>query len=289
MEQPEQTGKGFRRKGLNLPPLLHLLPSTPLMVSEKSSQAYTTQGGRGSSAWCCLQCLSNPGVLRSTHSLSAHTPYLRHLRSVQRSGGSRMWNPGPSFGFQGVNPRWTLKINCFPTAKTWNLKNPTWHVPVFLDLYPTWHVLIDILKDLSMFLVGSPQKNDAERIWMPCPDTLAGNTFPQLPQDSTENSAHLLSPLDILQVTCPDPLQKQGHYKAATPKYKAMRSVSREVGWQHPGHTERRNRNFFSLNFSFGAPWLQILQVHKERYVHMENLWFTGLWSVNLTPESQDL
>lgn len=93
-------------------------PSTPLMVSEKSSQAYTTQGGRGSSAWCCLQCLSNPGVLRSTHSLSAHTPYLRRLRSVQRSGGSRMWNPGPSFGFQGVNPRWTLKINCFPTAKT---------------------------------------------------------------------------------------------------------------------------------------------------------------------------
>lgn len=37
-----------------------------------------------------------------------------------------------------------------------------------------------ILKDLSTFLAGSPQKDDAERIWMPCPgsDTLVGNTFP---------------------------------------------------------------------------------------------------------------
>lgn len=125
-------------------------------------------------------------------------------------------------------------------------------------------------KDLSLFLLGSPQRGHAEgsEHLVPTLDTLIAHLFPTTLPTQCRELSHLLfeSLVEILQVTRTAPLHKQSLCNEATPKCKTMSFVSREVGWQRSGHLERRNRNFF-LNFSFGASWLQILQVPKERYV----------------------
>lgn len=168
----------------------------------------------------------------------------------------------------------------FYSQNPWNLKNPTWHVPIFLDIsYPQGpkHV---------------PCGKSSERwCWSGCPvlgsDTWAGNIFPELPQFSPESSAHLPSPVDILQVTCADPQQKPGHYKAATPKYKTMRSVSREVGWQHPGHLEGTETFFSSELFLWSLMTSDFANASRKISAHGEpvilwapvckfNSWITG-------------
>lgn len=151
-----------------------------------------------------------------------------------------------------------------------------------------------ILKDLSVFLVGSPQKDEAERIWMPCPEVwhLSREHISTTPPVQHRE-------LCTSSLPCGHPASHMRWPSAKTRSLQSSHAKNTRIWGLFQGKLggsiqdilKEGTETFFSLNFSFGAPWLQILQVHKERYVHMENLWFTGLRSVDLIidPESRDL
>lgn len=157
-----------------------------------------------------------------------------------------------------------------------------------------------MFRHLSFFLSGSSQKADTERIW---------TRYPQVRHLCSEHIDILFPttlPTQHWALSIPSLTNPYGHFASHMgcpfAKAKSLRRSHTKVqdhefyfkGMAKFRTFRKKEQKLFFLNFSFGASWLQILQVLKERYVQTvwaqaENLWFTGLWSVYLTPESQDL